>query len=136
MVLMFTAVIPTIKDSLIPQQAASCVCEECSWCKWIMGNTTISGLIHNGEAQTIEFLSKGAWDNQINDICFYLVWRIGSAGRDLQAHIELAKMGEKVYRMEIYHSWNTLQVIIGGPYSYTVLPESNDFMLVLSITEP
>lgn len=136
-VLMIAVLIVTSLTSSPTHQAYSK--QPPSWAMKIIKNTTISGLINEGEEQTVKYLGKGAWGNGINEVWFFAVWRLHrSEGsecsgwkKDLQAHIELGKMGEGVYRMEIYHSWTTLTVAM--PYDNTILLET-DFLLVLNIT--
>lgn len=118
--------------SLTVEPASSCGCQTPCWCKAIMDNIEISGLIKVGESQSIEYIGMSNWNSY--EVCNYLVWRWHSGGqkRDLQAHIELAKMSDGVYVMEIYHSWNTLSVNL--PFNYRVTFNS-DNILVLRIED-
>jgi len=96
---------------------------------------SISGLANEGEEQVVRYLGEGAWTGG-SEVWFFAVWRLhrpeGSKcmEKDLQAHIELAKIDEGVYRMEIYHSWKTPTVTM--PYDYTaILTEPH--LLILEI---
>ena len=106
-----------------------------AWAKEIMNNTEIIGLANEGEEQVVRYLGEGAWTGG-SEVWFFAIWRLhrpeGSKcmEKDLQAHIELAKIDEGVYRMEIYHSWKTPTVTM--PYDYTtILTEPH--LLVLEI---
>lgn len=59
----------------------------------------------------------------------------GYEGQDMQAYIELAKISDNVYLMEIYHSWLTLSVDMPSDYKGTpfVIRET-PHLLVLNIT--
>ena len=93
-------------NSLSVQQASSCGCEVPCWCSAIMEDIEISGLTKDGEGQTVQYIGMGGWNSY--DVCLFLVWRWHNGGtRDLQAHIELAKISDRIYKMEIYHSWKT-----------------------------
>jgi hypothetical protein len=118
--------------SLAVEPASSCGCNPPCWCWAIMDNIEITGLINVGESQSIEYIGMSNWNSY--DVCNYLVWRWHSEGqkRDLQAHIELGKISDGVYRLEIYHSWKTLSVSL--PYNYKVIFDS-DNILVLRIED-
>ena len=137
--MMITVIMVTVLIGLPTQPAYSK--EPPSWAMKIIKNTTFSGLTkpEEGEKQEVKYLGKGAWEaNGIDDVWYFAVWRLlRSEGdcsgwkRDLQAHIELAKIRDGVYWMEIYHSWRTLQVSM--PYENTVLYET-PHVLILNIT--
>lgn len=128
-----TVLIATVMLSLPTSPTVSG--EPPAWAREIMNNTEILGLANEGEKQVVKYLGKGAWTDG-SEVWFFAVWRLHRPEdskcmeKDLQAHIELAKMDEGVYRMEIYHSWKTPTVIM--PYDYTaILTEPH--LLVLEI---
>lgn len=104
-----------------------------SWAIKIMEETFISGLVRENEIQKVEYLGKGMWNNTV-EAWYFVVWRLHKYNegweRDLQAHIELAKIGEDLYKMEIYHSWDTL--IVEMPFEHET-NHQEDYLLVLRI---
>ena len=133
MIVMVTVLIATVMLSLPANPTVSS--EPPAWAREIMENTEILGLAMEGEKQVVKYLGKGAWTDG-SEVWFFAVWRLHSPEgskcmeKDLQAHIELAKTDERVYRMEIYHSWKTPTVTM--PYDYTaILTEPH--LLVLEI---
>jgi len=108
----------------------------CCWADTILQNTTISGLIRDGESKRIDFLGEGNWTlDGTMPVCVYALWRIHGRGEDMQAYIELARKGDGEYWMEIYHSWTTLSVDVPSEYEGTpfVIYET-PHLLVLNIT--
>ena len=100
----------------------------------IMKNIDISGLINDGEQVVVKYAGKGSYDGN-NEVWYFSLWRQRNPGwdKDLQAHIELRKVGDGVYIMEIYHSWTTISVDMPPQYEYTVMQQTAH-LLVLRIT--
>ncbi len=133
-VLLTTMFLLTIVLTGLPAEPAYSE-EAPAWAMKIMKNITITGLTYEGERLEVSYLGKGSWSSTVTDVCYFVLWRMlrieGSWRRDLQAHIELAKVGEGVYVMEVYHSWPPPTITM--PYSFTVVRET-DYLTILRIT--
>jgi hypothetical protein len=96
------------------------VSDEGTWHGTLMGNVSFYGALYNGSAGedlVLVYDGEGTWGNGISEVHNYLLYRTSESGIfDLQAHIELAKVGDTTYRMEIYHSANRVYAVM--PYDY------------------
>jgi hypothetical protein len=107
--------------------------EELAWHEQIMANTTFNNLADPGETLLIVYEANGNYSNGVTDTHNYLIYRIDEAGlRDLQAHIELAKVGNNTYQMEIYHSVPNWKFSFEMPYTHTVQIETR-YLITLII---
>lgn len=111
--------------------------EECVWHEAIMQNTTFHRLANEAEGESLVIVDhgNGSYPNGNSDVHFYSIYKINATGlSDLQAHVELAKISDTTYIMEIYHSVPNGTFSFEMPYTYTVQFE-NAYLTVLRIED-
>ncbi|UCH37368.1 MAG: hypothetical protein JSV76_06750 [Candidatus Bathyarchaeota archaeon] len=106
-----------------------------AWHEELMANSTFDGLIHDSESLVIVYVGTGAWSSSVTDVHNYLIYRESESGiLDLQARIELARMGPTTYVMEIYHSVRNGDFSFATPYTHIIKRETN-FLTSIEIEE-
>jgi hypothetical protein len=102
-----------------------------NWHELIMNQLTVNGIIGfcRGNMIQLRYDGPGIYENGLRDAHFYLVYKVNHDPliRDLQAHIELMRVGPDTYVMEIYHSINNGEFSFELPYQHDITLETPYF---------
>jgi hypothetical protein len=120
-----------IVDAVIVEGELEVTVVKLDWHELIMNQLTLRGIIGFCRDNEIELVydGPGVYESGLADVHFYLVYKVNDDPyiRDLQAHIELIRVGADTYVMEIYHSINNGMFSFELPYENVVTVETPYF---------
>jgi hypothetical protein len=115
-------IVKWIVDAVIVEGELEVTVVKLDWHELIMNQLTLRGIIGfcRGNELELRYDGPGVYESGLADTHFYLVYKVNDDPyiRDLQAHIELVRLGADTYRIEIYHSINHGVFGFELPYEY------------------